>query len=63
MSTNGGSRTNRWLEPGTLVGIMGLLMVGWSGYRDFQDTTGTDIGDLKVRVAVLEARVEILRGK
>lgn len=53
--TSGGSRTiNRWTDPSTLVGVLGLLMVGMSGYRDFQDGTDREISDLKVRVAVLE---------
>ena len=45
---------NRWTEPGTLVGIFGLLMVGWSGYRDFQDDSREKISALEVQVAVLQ---------
>jgi hypothetical protein len=40
-----------------LVGIMGLLAIGWTGYRDFEDDTGREVGELRVRVAVLEAGV------
>jgi hemerythrin superfamily protein len=54
--TSVNTRTNnKWTQPETLIGILGLIMVGYTGYSDFQDTTGTDIRTLDVRVARLES--------
>lgn len=57
---NAAPRTNRWFEPQTLVGIIGLLGIGYTSYRDFQSDMGDRVNNLTVRIAVLETQVAYL---
>lgn len=45
-----------WLAPQALVGIAGLLSIGYGSYLTFQSDIGDRVGALEVRVAVLEAK-------
>ncbi len=55
MPTSAAPKT-RWLEPSTIVGIAGLLSIGYGSYLSFQSDVGKRVGDLEVRVSVLETK-------
>lgn len=59
---NGTQPKTRWTDPGTLIGMAGLIMVAYGSYKDFQSDSVQRIADIDKRVAVLETKVGDLRG-
>ncbi len=53
-------RESKWLEPQSLLGIAGFVILIWSGYQQFSDRTGDELNALRVDVATLKAQVAFL---
>ncbi len=53
---------NRWLEPGSLIGIAGFGWMIVAGIMTFKDTTRDVISDLQSRVSVIEREIAIYHG-
>lgn len=56
---NGGNK-NSWFEPQTIIGVAGLLAIGYSGYRDFQSDLRAKVEDIRNDVTELKTRVGYL---
>lgn len=45
-----------WAAPQTIVGLAGLISIGYGSYLSFQADVGRRVSDLEVRVSVLETK-------
>lgn len=45
-----------WAAPQTIVGLAGLLSIGYGSYLSFQSDVGKRVSALEVRVSVLETK-------
>lgn len=46
---------NRWTDPSSIIGLLGMAGLIFTSYSTFKQGTGDQIGALSARVAVVES--------